>query len=106
MSPVCFSQLFLADNPTILLQETLDENQVGGEDTSSDGNSPTPPPIWKGWRSMSRSAQIKAQVNFESMVNEIEIDKSKLKREKTNVCFCYFIINLIKLSTDEIFVIF
>ena len=29
VSPVYFSQLFLTDNPTVLLQETLDENQAG-----------------------------------------------------------------------------
>ena len=61
----------------------VNHRQNGG--SSSDDNGSAPPAIRKGWRSMTRSAQIKAKSDFESMIDDIEIDKPKLLRERPKV---------------------
>ena len=61
----------------------VNHRQNGG--SSSDDNGSAPPAIRKGWRSMTRSAQLKAKSDFESMIDDIEIDKPKLLRERPKV---------------------
>ena len=60
-------------------------HKQNGDSSSDGGNSPTSSAIRKGWHSMTRSARLKTQNDFENMLDDIEIDKPKLLRER-KVC--------------------
>lgn len=63
--------------------------------SSEDDNQPSTPTFRKNWRHLTRSCQIKSQLDFDNMVDDLEVEedrptKSRQDKHRVYLFSCYF----------------